>query len=117
MKCDDINQTPAKEIRTYTLRSLSGGVAEMTYREIVSIDPAHLAIGSQKIGSEVVHFRLVSLSGTATGTTSIPLARGLAQTSRTVSRLKVTFSSLSPSSPRALIQTKVVDTDSVLLTG
>jgi hypothetical protein len=117
VKCDDINQTPAKEIRTYTLRSLSGGVVEMTYRDIVSIDPAHLAIGSQKIGGDVVHFRLVSLSGTAAGTTSIPLARGLAQTSRTVSRLKVTFSAHSPSSPRALIRTDVVDTDSSLLTG
>jgi hypothetical protein len=117
VKCDQINQTPAKEIRTYTLRSLSGGVAEMTYRDIVSIDPAHLAVGSQKIAGEVVQFRLVSLNGTATGTTSIPLARGLAQTYRTVSRLKVTFSALSPSSSRVLIHTEVVDTDSLLLRG
>jgi hypothetical protein len=112
VNCDHINQTPAKEIRTYTLRSLSGGIAEMTYRDIVSIDPGHLAIGSQKIGGEVVHFRLVSLNGTATGTTSIPLARGFAQTYRTVSRLTVTFHALSPSSPSALIHTDVVDTDS-----
>lgn len=111
VKCDDINQTPAKEIRTYTLRSLRGGIAEMTYRDIVSIDPGHLAIGSQKIGGEVVHFRLVSLNGTATGTTSIPLARGLAQTYTTVSSLTVTFHALSPSSPSALIHTDVVDTE------
>ena len=50
VKCDDINQTPAKEVRTYTLRSVARGVARMTFRDVVTIDPAHLDLGSQTIG-------------------------------------------------------------------
>lgn len=114
VNCDAINQTPAKETRTYTLRSVTGGVASMTYQDVVTIDPAHLDLGSQKVGSEVVHFELMTLRGTATGSTTIPFARGFAQASHTVTRMQVTFHAVSKSSVDSVIRTDIVDTDTAV---
>ena len=114
VNCDDINQTPAKETRTYTLVSVSHGIARMSFRDVVAIDPAHLDVGSEKIGKQLVHFKLASLSGSATGTRSIPLERGIAESEHSVTRLQVTFHAVSASLPATLIHTTMVDTDSSL---
>jgi hypothetical protein len=111
VKCDDINQTPAQETRTYTLRSISRGVAEMTFRDVVTIDPAHLDLGSQKNGTQVVRFKLVTLRGSAAGSQSVPLARGAATTEHSVTKVDVAFRATSASGPSMLIHVSVVDTD------
>jgi hypothetical protein len=111
VKCDDINQTPAKEIRTYTLRSVARRVAQMTFRDVVTIDPAHLDLGSQKIGTRVVHFKLVTLRGSATGSQSVPLARSAVTTEHSVTRFEVTVRATSASAPSALIHVSTVATD------
>jgi hypothetical protein len=116
VKCDEINLTHAKETRTYTLRSVARGIVELTYRDVVSIDPAHLDLGSQKVGDQVTKFSLVTLQGTATGSTTIPLARPVAQTSHTVTKLSVRFRATVPNQPAVVIRTDMVDTD-VLKTG
>ena len=114
INCDDINHTPATETRTYTLQSVAGGIARLTYRDIVSLDPGHLDVGSQKVGKDLVHFKLVSVTGTATGSRSIPLVRGIAETERSVTRLRVTFHAISASLPMAVIRTTMVDTQTSL---
>jgi hypothetical protein len=114
INCDDINHTPATETRTYTLQSVAGGVARLTYRDVVSLDPGHLDVGSQKVGKDLVRFELVSVTGTATGSRSIPLVRGIAETERSVTRLRVTFHAISASLPTAVIRTTMVDTQTSL---
>jgi hypothetical protein len=114
VNCDEINHTPATETRTYTLQSVAGGVARLAYRDIVSLDPGHLDVGSQKVGNDLVHFRLVSVSGTATGSRTIPLVRGIAESERSVTRLQVTFHAISASLPTAVIHTTMVDTSTSL---
>jgi hypothetical protein len=111
VKCDDIDQTPAQETRTYTLRSVSNGVVEMTYRDVVTLDPAHLDLGSQKEGKQVVHFRLVTLEGSATGSQRVPLDRGAAAIEHSVTRVAVTFRATSASAPSMLIHVDMLDTE------
>ena len=103
--------SPAKETRTYTLRSVTNGVVEMTFRDVVTIDPAHLDLGSQKDGGQVVHFKLVTVRGSATGSRSVRLARGAATTEQSVTRVAVTFRATSASGSSMLIHLSVVDTD------
>ena len=114
VKCDDINQTPAQETRTYTLTSVANGIVEMTYRDVVTIDPGHLDLGSQKDGKQVVHFKLVTLQGTATGSQSVPLARGAATIEHSVTKVAVTFSATSASAPSMLIHVDMLDTERTL---
>jgi hypothetical protein len=111
VKCDDIDQTPARESRTYTLRSVTDGVVELTFRDVVTLDPAHLDLGSQKDGGQVVHFKLVTVQGSATGSRSVRLDRGAATTERSVTRVAVTFKATSASGSSRLIHLRIVDTD------
>jgi hypothetical protein len=108
--CDDIDQTPARETRTYTLRSVSNGVVEMTFRDVVTLDPAHLDLGSQKDGTRVVHFKLVTLRGSATGSRSVPLDRATG-TEHSVTKIAVTFRATSASGSSMLIHLSMVDTE------
>ena len=55
--CDSIDFAPAKEVRTYTLRSIAGGKLVATFRDVVSMDLGNREVGSQKVGDRVVHFR------------------------------------------------------------
>jgi hypothetical protein len=64
-----------------------------------------------------VRFRLVTLHGTATGRKSVRLGRALAETSHTVTRLRMTFHAITGSARKTLIRTDVVDTASALPTG
>lgn len=111
VKCDDINQTPAQETRTYTLRSVANGVVEMTFRDVVTLDPAHLDLGSEKDGGQVVHFKLVTLRGSAAGSRSVRLARGASTTEQSVTKVAVTFRATSASGSNMLIHLSIVDTD------
>jgi hypothetical protein len=116
VNCDHIGQTPAKETRTYTLRSVGGGFADMAYRDVITIDPGDLDAGSQRDGDEVVKLRIVSVHGTATGTRSTSLARGLTDIEHSVSHLRVTVSATSHGST-VLYHKVIVDTDSTVPTS
>jgi hypothetical protein len=117
VNCDDINLTPAREARTYTLRSITAGVVGLTYRDVVTLDPGHLDLGSQTIGGQVLKFTLVALQGSATGETRIPLTRSLVQSSHTVTTLQVRFRASAPNQPALVIRTDMVDTDDLKPTG
>jgi hypothetical protein len=115
VKCDAIGQTPAKEIRTYTLRSVAGGVVEETFRDVITIDPGNLDAGSQRNGDGVVvRLRVVSVQGTATGTKSSSLAGGL-DMEHTVSHLRVTVSATSHGS-KVLYHRRTVNTQTAVPT-
>jgi hypothetical protein len=114
VNCDEVAGTPARETRTYPLRSVHDGTAQVTFRDVVSLDAAHLALGSETIGGEVVTLRLMSLRGTATGSSAIQFAGGFSQTSQSVTRLHVSLVARSPSTPKMVIRTEVVDTSSLL---
>jgi hypothetical protein len=117
VNCDDVDQTPAKETRTYTLRSVASSVVDVTYRDVVTIDPGHLDLGPAKVGNETVHFKLLALHGSATGRKIFRLGRAGTETSHEVTRLQITFSALSASAGKSLIHVDVVDTDSSLPVG
>jgi hypothetical protein len=117
VNCDEINLTHARETRTYTLHSLAGGVVSLTYRDVVTLDPGHLDLGSQTVGGQTLKFTLVTLQGSASGETRIPLARSVAQTSHTVTSLRVRFRASAPNQPAIVIRTDMVDTDDLTPTG
>jgi hypothetical protein len=117
VNCDDVDSTPAMETRTYTLRAAARGVVVVTYQDVVTIDPGHLDLGSEKVGNETVRFRLVTLRGTATGRKWVRLGRALAETSHAVTRLRMTFHAITGSARKTLIRTDVVDTASALPTS
>jgi hypothetical protein len=108
--CDSIDYVPAKEIRTYTLRSISGGKLVATFRDVVSMDLGNREVGSQKVGNKVVHFRLDSLSGTATGTARMLLAHGLTAFAMQVTRVRVKIHAVSASGASKPAVTLLVDT-------
>ena len=83
----------------------------MTFRDVVTIDPAHLDLGSQTIGTHLVHFKVVTLRGTATGSQSVPLARSAVTTELSVTRLELTVRATSASAPSALIHVSTVATE------
>jgi hypothetical protein len=116
VNCDQIGRTPAKETRTYTLRSIAGGFADMTFRDVITIDPGDLDAGSQQDGDEVVKLKIVSVHGTATGTRSTSLARGLTDIEHSRSHLRVTVSATSHGS-KVLYHQVIVDTDSTVPTS
>ena len=60
--CDDIDEVPAKEVRTYRVRSLGTDRAVLTFRDVVSMDPRHRDAGTQKIGNQVIKTRLDRLT-------------------------------------------------------
>jgi hypothetical protein len=108
--CDYVDEIPAKEVRTYTLRSVAAGVLTVTFRDVVSMDPTRRDLGSQKIGTETVKFRLDSLRGTATGTDRVPLGHALASFVKVVTRVQYTLHAVSPNVPATAVTTRLVDT-------
>jgi hypothetical protein len=108
--CDPIDEAPAKETRTYTLRSFTRDRAVMTYRDVVTMDPTRRDAGSQKVGGQLIKVKLDALHGTATGTVRIPLANGIATFARQVTRARFTFHLVSANLPATPVTTDLVDT-------
>jgi hypothetical protein len=108
--CDYVNQTPAKEIRTYTLRSIAHRVVVLTFRDVVSMDPTQRDLGSQKIGTETVHAKLDRLRGTASGTYRVALASAFRSSFTQVTKVEFTFHLVSKNVPATPIVARLVDT-------
>jgi hypothetical protein len=113
VNCDQIDSTPARETRTYTLRSTAHGVVVASYRDVVEIDPARVDLGSDKTAAGVVHYRLVSLRGTATGTMRLPLANALGGLWSTRTTAQVVFDAIPAHAARVAIRTSLVDDQTV----
>jgi hypothetical protein len=112
VNCDELNSTPARETRTYTLRSITHGVVVASYRDVIGMDPAHIDLGSAKLASGTAHFKLLSLDGTATGSFRLPLANGFAQRSNTTSHVEVVFLATSSGATGVKIRTSFVSRES-----
>jgi hypothetical protein len=108
--CDSIDFAPAKEIRTYTLRSIAGGKLVASFRDVVSMDLGNREAGSQKVGDRVIHFVLDSLSGTATGTARMVLAHGLTAYATQVTRVRLKIHAVSANVASKPAVTLLVDT-------
>jgi hypothetical protein len=117
VNCEPIDATPAKLTRVYTLRSVTNGIVVASYRDDVEIDGAHVDLGSQREGGTTVHARLVGLHGSATGTVSLPLAHGLDQRSKTVTRFSASVEVSANGVEGAVLETSEVDTETDLPTG
>jgi hypothetical protein len=115
VNCDPIDDTPARETRTYTLRSLAHGVLRASYRDVVTLDPTHVDLGTSSSAAGVVHLRLVDLHGTATGTLRLPLARFIAEQQRSTTSLHVVFRVSRASGKSVLVHTTIVDRESIQL--
>lgn len=113
VNCDRIDSTPARETRTYTLESTAHGVVVASYRDIVQIDPARVDLGSDTTAAGVVHYRLVSLRGTATGTMRLPLANALGGLWSTRTTAQVVFDAIPAHAARIAIHTSLVDDQTV----
>jgi hypothetical protein len=110
VNCQPIYDTPARETRTYTLRSLAHGVVDTTYTDLIALDPSKTDLGTGLVGGRVVHLRLESLDGTATGTMRVPLADGLAQRQRTVATLTATIRPSAAGAAPGLIRSRMTYT-------
>jgi hypothetical protein len=91
VNCDPVDGAAAREVRTYTVRSVARGIVVLSFRDVISIDPARRDLGRQKIGTETVQLTLDRLSGTATGSYRIPLANALRSSSTTVTKAEFAF--------------------------
>jgi hypothetical protein len=114
VNCQPIDATPAKETRVYTLRSVAHGIVVASFRDDVEIDGAHVDLGTQREGGTTVHVRLVGLHGSATGTVSLPLANGLEQRSKTVTRFSASVEVLENGEEGPVLETTEVDTETDL---
>jgi hypothetical protein len=112
VNCDEIGATHARETRTYTLRSVVHRVVVATYRDVVEIDPANVALGSLNVAGTTVHLELVQLHGTATGTWRLPLENGFGESRTTVTRMQTVARGTGNRIPTALIHVSEVDTAS-----
>jgi hypothetical protein len=110
VNCQPIYDTPARETRTYTLRSLAHGVVVTSYSDRIGLDPSKTDLGSGSVNGRVVRLRLESLSGSATGTLRVPLENGLAQRQRTVSRVTATIRPGAGGSAPGLIRSQLTYT-------
>jgi hypothetical protein len=117
VNCDPVDDAPAREVRTYTVRSVAHGVVVLSFRDVVSIDPTQRDLGTQKIGTETVQLKLDRLSGTATGSYRIPLANALRSSSTTVTKAELTFHVVSQNVPPTPLVTRLVDTHKVRPAG
>jgi hypothetical protein len=108
--CDYVDNAAAKEIRTYTLRSVAHRIAVLTFRDVVSMDPTQRDLGTQKIGTETVHVKLDRLKGTASGTQRLPLAAVLRSTLTQVTKVEFTFHVVSKNVPATPLLVRLVDT-------
>jgi hypothetical protein len=112
VNCDEIGATHARETRTYTLRSVAHRVVVATYRDVVEIDPANVALGSLNVAGTTVHLKLLQLHGTATGTWRLPLENGFGESRTTVTRMQTVARGTGSKIPTALIHVSEVDTAS-----
>jgi hypothetical protein len=112
VNCDPIGSVYAFETRTYTLRSVTQRVVTATYRDVLEIDPAHVALGSLNVRGTTVQLQLVQLHGTAVGTWRLPLANGLGESRTTVTRMETVARSTGAGIQTALIHVSTVDTES-----
>jgi hypothetical protein len=117
VNCDQIDSTPARETRTYTLRSVAHGVVTASYRDVVEMDPAHLDLGSDTTAAGVVRYRLISLRGSATGTMRLPLSNALGGTWSTRTTASVVFNATPAHAQSIAIHTSFVDDETVGPTG
>lgn len=109
VNCNQIDSVFAQETRVYTLRSVVRGVVVASYRDLLTIDPAHVDLGTQSVNGSQVDYRLLTLSGTATGTLRLPLANSFAERSKTVTKLQFSFRATKTAKSDA-IHTSLVDT-------
>jgi hypothetical protein len=110
VNCIQIDSVFVQQTRVYTLRSVSNGVVVATFRDLVAIDAAHLALGTESVNGSPVDYRLLTLSGTATGTLRLPLANSLAHSSKTVTKLQFSFRDSVKTAKSGVIRTTLVDT-------
>jgi hypothetical protein len=111
VNCNEIDQIPAKETRTYTLRAVHGGVADLTFTDIVAADPAHLDGGSSKQSGVTAHYKVVSISGSAAGKTSITFRDSLAETDHSVTRARVSLRVSASTGQKAVVHIEIVETE------
>jgi hypothetical protein len=117
VNCDALDSTPARESRTYTLRSIANGVVLATYRDVVTIDPSHVDLGSIKLATGTAHFKLLRLDGTATGSFRLPLANGFAQRNSTTTRVREVFVATSDTAKTVEIHTSFVSHETIAPAG
>jgi hypothetical protein len=117
VNCDPVDDAAAREVRTYTVRSVARGIVVLSFRDVISIDPARRDLGRQKIGTETVQLTLDRLSGTATGSYRIPLANALRSSSTTVTKAEFAFHVVSSNVPPTPLVTRLVDTRKVRPAG
>jgi hypothetical protein len=99
------------------VRSVARGIVVLSFRDVISIDPARRDLGRQKIGTETVQLTLDRLSGTATGSYRIPLANALRSSSTTVTKAEFAFHVVSSNVPPTPLVTRLVDTRKVRPAG
>jgi hypothetical protein len=117
IKCEAVDGIPARETRTYTLRSVAGGVAVMTYRDVVDRDLGHLELGSTEVAGVAMRVHLLSLHGTATGTMRLPLGHAFQLQQTTTTRFRLVMRASAPHTPTMKVHSTVVDEESVRPTG
>jgi hypothetical protein len=110
VNCQPIYDTPARELRTYTLRSLAHGIVVASYTDRITLDPANTDLGNGTVDGRTVRLRLESLRGTATGTMRVPIANGLAQRQLTVSKVTATIRPSAAGSAPGLIRSQMTYT-------
>jgi hypothetical protein len=111
VNCDAVDDdVPAQETRTYTVRSIRQGLLVVTSHDVITMDPKHRDVGSQKVGGVVVRFRLDSVHGTASSTYRVRLDHALAGSSTLVTRVQFTFHAIAKNVPPTHLVTRVVDT-------
>jgi hypothetical protein len=113
VNCEPVDEIPARETRTYTLRSVTGGVAVMTFRDVVDRDLAHLELGSTEVAGVAMRVHLSSLRGTATGTMRLPLGHAFQLEQTTTTRFDVVMRASAPNTPTANVHSSIVDEESI----
>jgi hypothetical protein len=117
VNCEPIYDTPARETRIYTLRSLAHGVLTTTYRDDIELDPAKVDLGSSLLGGVKVQLRLLALQGSSTGTERIPLANGFGEHDHTVSKVSFSLRASATGHAPIVLRSSVVDVDTQVPVG
>jgi hypothetical protein len=110
VNCDPVDETPAKETRTYVLRSVANGVVAASFTDDVEIDGAHVDLGTEKVNGSKLHIKLVALHGSSKGVMRLPLSNGLRLRTKTVTQLTASVQVTTDGTPGPIVSTNVVDT-------
>jgi hypothetical protein len=89
--CNYTDDVPVMTTRVYTLRSIANGVVSTTFRDEITLDPGRTDLGPVDRSKHALHYALLSLSGTTTGSQRIPLANPLAQTIRSQTHAALSY--------------------------